>query len=281
MNFLPITIAAILYATFGIFNRLLEPYFGPFSQGVFRFIILLPVVTILFFAKSKFKKIAKPHIKNFIFLGLFSFLSSVIFFLSSTTLTLGMALFLFYAAFTLVSYAYGYILFQEKPTLLRIISLLLACIGLFIIFNVSLGKVSILNLLIGFAAGASFALYTASTKTLSKIYPKEQITFLEYIQVFPLFLLLTIFIPQKTIVTPWSVGVAGVFGLLQIATSLLTVVGFRKLDAQRASLILLLDPILATILGIFLYGENMSAGFIVGAVFILVAMILSEIKLKK
>ncbi len=111
-----------------------------------------------------------------------------------------------------------------------------------------------------------------------KDYPSQQLTFLDLLIPFFFYTILSIIlqepwtIPQLT--QPW---VASFFyGACFIITGQLIVFGFKKVEAQIGSLIMLAEIPIATLLAYVIYNEHITAFTAIGGILILVAMTLPE-----
>ncbi len=134
-GYIMILLSALCFASYGVWSRLLGKQFGVFFQGWVRSaLIVLVLLPIVFFGKH-IKPIKKEHRKWFAVTMLFTVFTQVPLYYAFIHLPLGTATFLFYAAFVITSYCVGWLWLSEKMSLVKILSLFLSLIGLFVIFG--------------------------------------------------------------------------------------------------------------------------------------------------
>lgn len=275
-----IIFATLSHGLYGIFSRIIGIEFGQIFQIVARSSILLVFFIVLTRFQKDWKKINPKDFKWFalmIFPGLIALASM---FTAFNYLSLGTVLFTYYAVSTLSSYVLGFILFSEKLTKLKVVSLILSLIGLYIIFLDSFKLENTQYLLLACLAGLGASAWNVVSKKISDKYSVNQILIMDSLLMvivgFPIALLLKENISFPSLTLPW-LGILG-YSIAAIGSSIFTIKGFKYLQAQIGSLIMLLEPIFGAFIGWLVYKETLSLNFLLGAVLILVGIALPNLK---
>lgn len=203
------------------------------------------------------------------------------FFIAVNHLSLGTTLFLFYAGSILANYVYGRLILKEKTTKVKIISMLLAFIGLSVIYYDSITSITNIFILYALFAGICFGLETATSKTLTSRYSVNQVNLTAYIAA-TIGSLLLVVINKETITfimsaRTWLAFIS--FSLVGVCAFYTTLYGFKYIEAQKGSLILLAELLFALIIGFFLFQEVPNSNTVLGGIFILIALILPNTRL--
>jgi len=143
------------------------------------------------------------------------------------------------------------------------------------------GNVTIVGLLIGLLSGFSFALYSIFAKPLTSYIPAEEIVFYTFLMTALTLIPFSGIINKinlifNTKVILWMLA----FGLLPTALAfILYTSGLKIIGAGRAAMLATVEPVVAVLLGVFLFANSLTLSQILGIVLILIAVIiLSERK---
>lgn len=171
-------------------------------------------------------------------------------------------------------------MFSEKLTTLKIISLTLSLLGLYLIYSFSVAQNDLLFGIISFIAGLATAVWNILPKKISSKYGPFQLTFIDNVFGGVLGLLISLFLFEKWIIPTLSPewGFNALLGSQYVLTGFLVIIGFRKLDAQIGSLIMLSEVLFAIILGFLIFSEVISLPTAIGGLLIIVAISLPELK---
>lgn len=275
--------AAILYSFYGVFSRIVGLEFGEVFQITARFSLMFIFFFLYVVFKKQWKKIDKKDIKWFLLMILPGLVGATLVFIVFNHLPLGTAYFTLYASITLSSFLLGYILFKEKLTKVKIYSLIASLIGLYFIFadSFSLGGTFYVMLMI--VAGLGASAWNVVSKKISSKYPINQILLIDSVVLITISLPIAILLKEPvsfpTLTTPW-IGIAG-FAFIAIFASILTVNGYKHLQAQIGSLIMLTEPFFAALVGWLFYAEIISFYTLIGGLLIMLGASLPAInKLK-
>lgn len=273
-----VILAAIGWGIIGVFTKQsvkmgfteLEMLFVKVSMGV---IILVPI----FLARDK--RLFRLHhifdLKYFIGTGICSFVFFSWCYMKAINITsLGVAAVLLYTAPTIIM-VFSLFLFQEKLTRKKGMVLAMTFLGCIFVTGLlenGAGHVSTKGLVLGLCAGFGYALYSIfGTFALQKGYHSMTITFYTFLvaAVFMAFLLHPLSVVQKiTEQKKWLFTFA--FAMTTtILPYLAYTAGLSRIEASRASVIATIEPVVAAVVGIFLFEESVSILKIAGIVLVL------------
>lgn len=176
------------------------------------------------------------------------------------------------------------ILFKEKITKKKLISLVMTFLGLALVTGAfsSSDKISIFALLLGLGSGLGYALYSIFGKFLVDKY--SAITITTYT-----FVIATIFsVPFSEIVQNFDLlispkGILSALALAVVSTVLpflLYTKGLYGMEAGKASILATVEPFVATIVGVLFFKENMTSFKIIGMLLVLLAIIILNVNKK-
>ncbi len=276
-----ILMSAFFYASYGIWSRLMANYFGEFSQAWTRGIVLL-IGTLTLNSIFKFlKPIKKKDWIWFLVISLMGLNQASIFY-GFKYLNVGTATLIFYAALVIGGYLIGKFSFKEKISKIKWLSLILALIGMGVIYKLSLDSSQLLAVGLTFLAGLMGAGGVCFTKKLSGNYPEIQIMMSYFISITVVnFILSAIFkdaLPIFGFNVPWLAQLGYLVAFL--VANLSVIEGYKHLEPSMGSLIGLVEIIFGIVFGVVLFGETLGLGMIIGSVLILLSAILPNIGYK-
>lgn len=133
-----ILISALMFASYGVWAKLIGSSFGVFYQGWSRaLIITIILLPILIWGKHLVPIHKKDWKWMFIFL-LFTSLTQAPLFYAFNHMDIGSATLLFFVSMLLTMYAVGILFLGERTTKIKIVSFLLAISGAYLVFSFSL-----------------------------------------------------------------------------------------------------------------------------------------------
>ena len=273
--------ASFIYGFFGILSRgigvnQLPLYYTSGLRALFAALLL----SFLLLYMRAWKKINKKDLGIIALRGICSVMSVIAFFVAVNYLPINTAYFILYAGATLGGYSLGSILFKEKLTLIKIIALLFSLVGLYFIYLFSLDATKAIYIGFALISGIATALWDILPKKISHTYSSVQLSFLDNIIGGVFALLVSLLLREQwtipSLTTAWELN--ALFGSLFVATGLLIIYGFRRLDAQIGSLVMLAEVLFAILLAFIFYGEIITPIMFVGGTLILVGIILPKIK---
>ncbi len=284
-NYLYVVLAAVFWGTMGIFVNVLSSMGLTTAQ-----IAMLRAATSLIFTTtiilSKNRELFKINLRDiWMFLGsgiISYFLFTNCYFAAIRSVGVAVSSVLLYTSPIFVTLM-SCILFREKMTGRKLICLALAVGGCALVSGLAsgnVGDVSAIGILLGLASGFAYALYSIfSTYALRKYQPLT-VTFYTFL-----------FGTAASLVTSLSTtvfdAVSSVSGVLWvIALGIISgalpyffyTVGLAKVKPSHAAVIATVEPVVASLIGIFLFRENADIFTLLGIVFIISAAIILNLQ---
>lgn len=277
---LSLVLLALVFASMGLFVRFLSIDLLLFQQVYFR-VGAAFVFSLLFFYKSlDFSKLTQIGSKDWTII----FVRSISFYVIGVTLFTQAIILTKYSNVTFIGALpmvaiLGFILLKEKVTLVKILLILLAFIGVVLVAVtdysnlLSWGRGEILALISTFF----FSLSYIARKWQSDKLNNKEITAIIFFVSFWLLLGASLFkgdgipSPNWNVLLVLAIIGAGIFNILNL---FLTNYGFEKVNSVLASNILTLESVFAVILGFIFFKEIPNAKELIGGVMILVSVVL-------
>jgi|GEM_PF-498798 len=272
-----LTISALAYGLFGIFSRLIGDDFGAFSQNAIRNLFPFFIYgIILLLYRNQFKKILKKDIKWFLIWTLGGSSTTILTFIAFNHLPLGTTYFLVYSSMIASGLLVGSLLFKEKLTIEKILSLILSVVGLILIYSLSIDRSLIIYSLFAVIAGAVTGTWNTLSKKISGNYSNFQMLLFDTgasaVIAGSIAIMLSDKVPRLELSTTWLAMLG--FVVIGFIGSNGVVLGFRYIEAQLGSLILPIEIVFAAIFGYLIFGELPSLGSLVGGICILIATLI-------
>lgn len=174
--------------------------------------------------------------------------------------------------------------FRERMTRRKLFALLLALVGCVLVSGIGSGitNVNVHGILLGLGSGIGYGLYTIFGQyALNKGYHPMTVaayTFLfACVGVLPFTSLPELV--RRLNVSPWywALGLSMAFLVTALSFSLYTM-GLRYMEPGRAAVLATLEPIVASLVGVVLYKEELSLMVVTGIVLVLVSSILVTVQ---
>lgn len=279
LGYLMILLSAIGFGSYGIWSRYIGAEFGIYFQGWVRSaLVLLVIMPIAYFTKS-FKPVKRSDLKWLLTPVLFAIFTQVPLYYAYNNADIGTVTLIFYSVFVITSYVVGKIFIGEKIGPAKLVSLLLAFLGLFIMFGLSLTKFSLLALILAAVNGIASGGEVATTKKSSEKFSSLQISVYVWLGILVTHLPMSILTGESQIaflLSPvWFAMLA--FAGAGLISFLLVIEGYKYVDASIGGLIGLMEIISGVIFGILLFQEKITLGIIFGGMLILLAAMLPDL----
>lgn len=275
---LSISLSALFFASYGIWSRLMAGFFGEFNQAWIRGVILVLILTIIGLTSHQFKKITKKDWRWFLLIAFSGGLNQAPYYYAFEKLEIGIATMLFYASLTVGGFIFGKLAFKEKMTPLKIVSLILAMIGMALIYGIKING-GFLPLGMAILAGLMGSAEMVFSKKVSSRYSTIQTIAFIFATMLVANFLISLFLgeplPVFTLNSAWW-GQLG-YTLSMLGGMYAGVVGFKHLEASVGSLIGLLEIVFAVLFGLIFFHEILSIGIIVGGGLTLLAAALPDV----
>ena len=284
-----IIVAAVFWGTMGIFVRAL----GEYGLSSFQIVCLRVSFAAVIFAlcllvkdRSGFK-ISLKDIPLFLGLGFGSILFfTVCYFTAIRMMSLSTAAILLYTSPIWIMLM-SMLFFHEKINISRIVALILAFAGCVLVSGISGNGITFTGLLVGLGSGFGYGLYSIlGTIALRKYKPLTVTTYTFIFAAVGSFIICRPFDMVSKISGSGKVGFLIMFSVL---TALVTAVipfltytlGLNKVEASKAGIIATIEPLVATLVGIFVFREPLTFMSGCGIVLIIAAVVILNLKIKK
>ena len=174
------------------------------------------------------------------------------------------------------------VLFKERVTGFKVAALVLTFIGCVLVAGVLGGAVRLtpVAMAAGMASGFFYALYSIFGRVALKRYDTLTITFYTFlfgavacavVGDVPKIVSVTAADPSLAL---WYLGLAV---LVTVMPYLLYTAGLKYLETSRAAIMVTVEPLVGSLLGIFAYGESTGVQKIAGMLLILVAVVMANV----
>lgn len=179
----------------------------------------------------------------------------------------------------------SFIFLKESLTVTKITAVAGTILGCFLIAGLTMGdsNITFLGIITGLGSGLGYALYTIFGKFALKKYEPFTITLYTFLIAAIALIPVTKLWTKLDLLMDMNVLMYGV-GLGLIPTVLayfLYTWGLEKTEGSKAAIIATVEPVVATILGVFLYGEKLGIFQIIGALLILGSVLIVNISFRK
>lgn len=283
-----ISMAAALWGIIAIFvKELTEIGFTPMEIVAIRVTIAFFVLFI--FGLSICREQLTVKLKDFpIFIG--TGIVSIVFFnwcyfTAINQMNLSLAVILLYTSPAIVVLL-SWLLFKEiltKQKVMAVIGTIVGCILITGIGSNQAGDLSLIGLLTGLGSGLGYALYSIFGKIALKKYQPFTITVYTFlfaaVFLFPLSALWekkALLLQANTLFWAFGLGIIPTVFAYYLYTK-----GLENIEGSKAAIIATIEPIVATVLGIFLYHEGMGILQIIGTALIFSSVIIVNINKKR
>lgn len=288
LSVLYIVAASTLWGIIGIFSRMLnDAGMSSLQTTEIRcFITSLILFAVIYFKDKKLLRIDIRDIWMFIGTGVFSLVTfNILYFETAELVSLSMTAVLLYTApcFVMVISA---IVFREVVTEQKILALLFAFIGCILTAGLigGGGEFNLTGFIFGLGSGATYSLYSIIGKVaLKKYHPMTMTFYTFFVAAVSLFLVSEPIQIVEAATSSWKVlfGMLGLGIFITAVPYLLYAKGLKGLDPGKASVIAFIEPMVATIAGIMIYGEALTAFNALGIFMILMSVVFLNMDLEK
>lgn len=276
-----ISSSAALWGIIAIFVRKLsELGFTPMEIVTLRVVIAAVLLGILGISKySSQMKIKWKDSRLFVGTGICSIvLFNWCYFSAINQMSLSIAVILLYTAPVFVT-ALSFLFLKEKMDRVKIISVAGTVIGCILVVGFNLNaatNISFLGILTGLGAGFGYALYTIFGKFALKKYQPFTVTFYTFVVASLALLPITGIWNKGYVLLSEEVLFYGIgLGLFPtVLAYLFYTKGLEKVDSSKAAIIATVEPVVATILSVYLYQEGFGLTQGIGTILILLSVLL-------
>lgn len=269
-------VAALLYGLFGVFSRVIQFKIPIFYQAWIRNIFVLLLFIIIVFITKSWKKVHKGDLKWFIARSVAGFISFIGIYWAFNYISFGTVYFISYASATIGGFLLGKVLCDEKINKVKMIALGLSVAGIYLVFKESVRLENPFFTLVAFIAGFGNAGWNVFSKKISGRYSNIQINSIDTLFAFILPFIFSLYLKETWVLPTFNITwlATALLGMLFLTTGFLVVYGFKHVEAQKGTLIMLLDVVLGVFFGYLFFKEIPSFISVIGGGLILFAIVL-------
>lgn len=277
-----ILLAAALWGCMSLTVRPLgDVGFSALQMTFLRATLATVIIAVILLAKDKtLFKIKWKHLPLFIASGVISFLFFNFCYMSSIEEnSVSVAAILLYTSPVWITIL-SRIIFKEKITLIRIISLTCALGGAAMLSLSGTLRITGIGVLYGIGSGLGYALYSVFGKIAAKYYKPETATFytLLFAAVFSIPICKPFDIPTLFSSAPISAAyIVAATVFCTVLPYILFTKGLSFIPAGKAGVIAIAEPVVAAIIGWIFYGEALGVLGITGIVVVCSALVFMQI----
>lgn len=270
--------SAFFYGSYGVWSRLMVGGFGEFNQAWIRAALVLAVLIPFGIISHSYKSIARSDWKWFAIVSLAGGLNQAPYYFGFKYLDIGLATVLFYGALTVGVFILGKYFFSERITSTKLLALFLGIVGLVVVSGINLNGNALIAAASTIIAGFLGACTVAFPKKLSTHYSEVHILTILFSCMLVINVIINLFFDEPLSSTfiskEWFALIA--YAIAQLSASLFMIKGFSLLQPAIAALLGLTEVIFAIILGMLIFGEQLTPSIIVGSFLILAAAALPQ-----
>ncbi len=284
LGFLSLLGSAFLFSLLGAVVRFLSGYFGDSSQAAIRDMITLLILGVVMLLMRKSFRLPWKHLNKVAFVGycVTSATSSLFFIVSVMQIKAANAVFYLYTASFIASFTVDLFVRKEKTTVIKMMSLGLAFCGL-LIFSYPIGEVLSVGVLFGLLTGLSDTLHFTSQDYLKKDIANSTLLFYSYMIGGVLLVIWAIFSGEHLLkVVDWNtILVVLALGVLNVSLSGALLYGFNNFQLNKGTIVVSGELPFALVVNYLLLHESPSVLELAGAVFMFLAIFISNIYLAR
>jgi drug/metabolite transporter (DMT)-like permease len=261
---LAILATACIYGSYGVWANLIGESFDLFFQTYTRALLAWLIVVGIVIYNKDWKPIKNLRDFKVLFLiALFGVFTQSIYY-AYQTLGIGLASILYFFAILLIQFLIGFVLYKEKATLVKIVSLVFSIFGVFLIFKNDISGFGIFPAIVALVSGFAVGAQASITKLVSGKYSSWQISVFSWLGVVLVCIPLSLHFGERQILPafdlPWLyLFTFAVIGLLVFP---LLIYGYKRIDVSLGGLIGLIEIPAAILLGYLFFSEQVTSTII-------------------
>ena len=270
-----ILLAAALWGIIGLWNRrLMAGGFSPTDIVVVRNFGGMALLALIFAVKDRSVfRVKREHLKYFFGTGVISVvLFTVCYFSCQKVCSLAVASILLYTAPSFVVLLSA-LLWKEPVTKRKLLALLLTLVGCALVCGVFSGGLTVTlgGILLGLGAGFFYALYSIFAPYALAHYSSMTVTVWTFIFAGPASLVMLRPAEMRAVFTAPSAWLlaAGLVVFSTVAPYILYTRGLARVESGKASIMASLEPVVAALAGVLIFGEPMGLLTLLGILCVL------------
>lgn len=253
--------------------------FGPFYQAWVRSILIMLIMLPFMLATKSFKKVEREDWPAFAVFIIFCVFTQAPLYYAFNNAPIGTVQLIFYSMFVITAYLVGRFYLGETITKIKLMSMLLAFLGLVLVFGNAAITFAPLGLSLAALNGIASGGEVSSTKKIENKYSPALIVFWGWVFTLLTHLPISLLLGEKQVAIQFNKAWLwlGLYSVVNAAAFWLMVVGFRHVEASIGSLIGLMEIIFAVIFGAIIFDEVLGLSVYAGGLLIIAAAMLPDL----
>ncbi len=274
-----ILISAVGFGSYGVWSKLMGADFPIFFQAGVRAIIICSLMLPFMLGGGSFKRIPRRDWPQFMPFIIFTLFTQAPLYYAYNNADLGTVQLIFYAMFVITAYFVGRFYLGEKISRVKIFAMILAFVGLSFVFGGAILAFAPLGLLLAALNGVASGGEMAFSKKPDAKYSATLIVFVGWVSILITHIPISLLVGESWVAPEFNMAWLWllVYSVVNAVAFLLSVIGFRLVDASIASLIGLSEIIFAVLFGAMIFHEELSWTVAVGGAIILLAAMLPDL----
>ena len=252
-----------------------DPVYQAWVRGLIIIVIMLPFLLI----GKRFRRIERQDWPQVGVYFAFTLFTQVPLYYAFNTLPIGTAQLIFFAMFVIAAYIVGRVYLGERITKVKLLSMILAFVGLAVVCGVSVIAFAPLGLALAALNGVAAGGEISSSKKVSDKYSPALLIFWGWVLTIATHLPLSLLLGEAQPVPQFNEAWLWLFvyALVNAAAFWLVIVGFKFVDASIGSLIGLSEVIFGILFGALIFHEAVTWSVWVGGALIILAAMLPDL----
>ena len=244
----------------------------------FRYLLAIPILAIMIISRGRNFKVNKAETGVLAFMGILIAVSSLSLFSSYNYMSVGIASTLLFVYPIMVALIMT-VIFKEKLNLITSLSMLLALMGIGLLYqNTEGATLSLFGTFLAFLSALTYALYIIGVNQFKSLKNMATLKVTFYVLLFGFFFFFVRLDFGRAVTCPdhWYLW-ANIIGLALFPTAisfLCTTSAIQYIGSTPTAILGALEPVTAVIIGVCVFGETLSIREIFGLVMIIVAVTL-------
>lgn len=274
-----VLLSALMFGSYGVWSRLIGSTMGNFFQGWTRAAIILILLLPIVIFRKEITRIKKADVKWLLVFLIFTSLTQAPLFYAYNHMNIGTATLLFFVSMFLTMNIIGFWSYEEKLTGVKVLSSIVALLGMFFVFSFSISEFTLFAALMAVLNGIASGGEVAFSKKLTDNYSPLYVVVLSWGIIFITNAVISLGLGeiqvQLNLSMPWLWQLC--YSIASLLGFWLVIAGFKYIDASIGALLGLLEIIFSIIFGIIIFHESLTAIVVVGAALIIIGAALPNI----
>jgi drug/metabolite transporter (DMT)-like permease len=279
-------LSAIIFGSYGTWSKLIGTSNGVFYPGWTRALLISIILFPILLLTKQIIPIQRKDWKWISMFLIFTTLTQAPLFYAFNHMDVGTATLLFFVTMLLTMYIVGFFFLQEKLTKIKIVSFLLACLGLYVTFSFSITAFSIFAALMAVVNGIASGGEVAFSKKITGSYSSLYVIWLSWIITTVTNCIISVLIGEMQVLPTLNIYwlYQGLYAIAGIIGFWLIIEGFKYVEASIGGLIGLLEIVFSILFGFLIFNEILTQKILIGGMCVVIAAALpylTELNIRK